>query len=42
MRTPAGEGTLVRVTREKVRVTDLVRHRSVSVRAGHGYLAKDP
>jgi hypothetical protein len=34
------EGTLIRVTRDKVKVTDLVRHRTVSVRVGHTYLAK--
>jgi hypothetical protein len=34
------EGTLIRVTRDKVKVTDLVRHRTVSVRVGHSYLAK--
>ncbi len=32
--------TLVIVTRDKVKVTDLVRHRSVIVRAGHRYRAK--
>jgi hypothetical protein len=36
------EGTLIRVTRDKVRVTDLVRHRTIVVRAGHRYLAKAP
>jgi len=36
------EGTLIRVTRDKVRVTDLVRHRTIVVRAGHSYLAKAP
>jgi hypothetical protein len=34
------EGTLIRVTRDKVKVTDLIRHRSFSVRVGHSYLAK--
>jgi hypothetical protein len=29
------DGTLIKVTRDKVRVTDLVHHRSFSVRAGH-------
>ena len=36
------EGTLVRVTRDKVAVTNLVNHRHVEVRAGHHYLAKAP
>jgi hypothetical protein len=36
------EGTLIRVTRDKVRVTDLVRHRVRIVRAGHSYLVKRP
>jgi len=34
------DGTLVRVRRGVVTVTDLVRHKAVSVRAGHSYLAK--
>jgi DNA-binding beta-propeller fold protein YncE len=33
------EGTLIKVTRDKVEVTDLVRHRHLVVRAGHHYLA---
>jgi DNA-binding beta-propeller fold protein YncE len=36
------EGTLIRVTRDKVRVTNLVRHRSKLVLAGHSLLAKAP
>ena len=36
------EGTLIRVTRDKVRVTNLVTHRHTLVRAGHHYLAKAP
>jgi len=36
------EGTLIRVTRDKVKVTDLVRHRSLTVKAGRRYLAKAP
>jgi hypothetical protein len=36
------EGTLVRVTRDKVAVTNLVNHRHVIVTAGHSYLAKAP
>ncbi len=36
------EGTLIRVTRDKVKVTDLVRHRSRTVKVGHSYLAKAP
>ncbi len=36
------DGTLIRVTRDKVRVTDLVNHRHFSVKAGHQYLAKAP
>ncbi len=35
-------GTLVRVTRDKVAVTNLVNHRHVTVEAGHRYLAKAP
>jgi IPT/TIG domain len=34
------EGTLIRVTRDKVKVTDLVRHRSKIVKVGHSYLAR--
>jgi len=34
------EGTLIRVARDRVKVTDLVRHRTVVVRAGHSYLAR--
>ena len=34
------DGTLVRVRRGVVGVTDLVRHKTVTVRAGHSYLAK--
>jgi hypothetical protein len=34
------DGTLVRVRRGVVSVTDLVRHTTVTVRAGHSYLAK--
>ena len=33
------EGTFIRVTRDRVAVTDLVRHRNISLRAGHSYLA---
>jgi DNA-binding beta-propeller fold protein YncE len=36
------EGTLIRVTRDKVKVTDLVRHRSLTVKAGRRHLAKAP
>lgn len=36
------EGTLVRVTRDKVAVTNLVNHRHVEVKTGHKYLAKAP
>ena len=36
------EGTLIRVTRDRVEVTDFVRHRHVEVRAGHSYLARAP
>ncbi len=36
------EGTLIRVTRDKVLVTDLVRHRHKAVKVGHKYLAKAP
>jgi hypothetical protein len=34
------EGTLIRVTRDRVKVTNLVNHRHASVRAGRQYLAK--
>jgi hypothetical protein len=34
------DGTLIRVTRDKVKVTDIVRHRSTVVRAGHSILVK--
>jgi hypothetical protein len=34
------DGTLIKVTRDKVQVTDLVRHRHLLVRAGHQYLAR--
>jgi hypothetical protein len=34
------EGTVIRVTRDKVKVTDLVRHRSFTVRAGHSVLVR--
>ena len=34
------DGTLVHVRRGVVTVTDLVRHKTVNVRAGHSYLAK--
>ena len=34
------DGTLVRVRRGAVTVTDFVRHKTVTVRAGHSYLAK--
>jgi IPT/TIG domain len=36
------EGTLIRVTRDKVLVSDLVRHRHKTVKVGHSYLAKAP
>jgi DNA-binding beta-propeller fold protein YncE len=36
------EGTLIKVTRDKVAVTDLVNHRHVEVRTGHHFLAKAP
>jgi hypothetical protein len=34
------EGTLILATRDRVQVTDLVRHRPIEVDAGHIYLAK--
>lgn len=34
------DGTLIRVTRDRVKVTNLVRHRSFIVRAGHSALVK--
>lgn len=36
------EGTLIRVTRDKVAVTNLVNHRHIEVKKGHKYLAKAP
>lgn len=36
------DGTSIRVTRDKVAVTNLVTHRHVLVRVGHTYLAKAP
>jgi hypothetical protein len=36
------DGTLVKVTRDKVAVTNLVNHRHVEVKTGHHYLAKAP
>jgi DNA-binding beta-propeller fold protein YncE len=36
------DGTLIRVTRDKVAVTNLVNHRRVEVKTGHKYLAKAP
>jgi hypothetical protein len=36
------DGTLIRVTRDKVAVTNLVTHRHVMVTVGHPYLAKAP
>ncbi|MFZ2051016.1 MAG: IPT/TIG domain-containing protein [Solirubrobacteraceae bacterium] len=36
------EGTLIRVTRDKVAVTNLATHKHVEVRTGHHYLAKAP
>jgi hypothetical protein len=36
------DGTLIRVTRDKVAVTNLVTHRHVLVQVGHSYLATAP
>jgi len=36
------EGTLIRVTRDKVAVTNLVKRKHVEVKTGHKYLAKAP
>jgi FG-GAP repeat len=36
------DGTMIRVTRDKVAVTNLVTHRHVLVKVGHSYLAKAP
>lgn len=36
------DGTLIRVTRDKVAVTNLVNHHHVEVKTGHKYLAKAP
>jgi IPT/TIG domain len=36
------EGTFIKVTRDKVKVTNLVRHKSVMVKVGHSYLARAP
>jgi hypothetical protein len=35
-------GTLIRVSSDRVAVTNLVNHRRVTVKAGHSYLAKAP
>jgi hypothetical protein len=36
------EGTLIRVTRDRVTVTNLVNHRHNTLKAGHRYLSKAP
>jgi hypothetical protein len=36
------DGTLIHVSTDKVRITDFRRHRHVTVKAGHSYLAKAP
>ncbi len=36
------DGTLIRVTRDRVAVTNLVNHHHLTVKAGHHYLAKAP
>jgi hypothetical protein len=36
------DGTLIRVATDRVKVTNLVNHRHVTVTAGHSYLAKAP
>jgi hypothetical protein len=36
------DGTLIRVTRDKVAVTNLVTHRHLTVKVGHSYLASAP
>jgi DNA-binding beta-propeller fold protein YncE len=36
------DGTLIKVTRDKVKVTNLVRHKVLTVKIGHQYLAKAP
>jgi len=36
------DGTLIRVTRDKVAVTNLVNHHHSTVKVGHSYLAKAP
>jgi len=36
------DGTLIRVTRDKVLVTNLVNHHHLIVKSGHSYLAKAP
>jgi hypothetical protein len=36
------DGTLIRVTRDKVAVTNLVNHHRLTVKVGHTYLAKAP
>lgn len=36
------EGTLIKVTRDEVAVTNLVNHKHVEVKTGHHYLAKAP
>jgi hypothetical protein len=36
------DGTLIHVATDKVRVTNFVNHKHVTVKAGHTYLAKAP
>jgi hypothetical protein len=36
------DGTLIKVQQHSVQVTDLVKHKTVLVRAGHQYLARAP
>jgi hypothetical protein len=36
------DGTYIKVTRDRVAVTNLVNHHHVEVRTGHHYLAKAP
>jgi hypothetical protein len=40
--TRSSSSTLIKVTRDKVAVTNLVNHRHKTVKAGHSYLAKAP
>ena len=35
-------GTLIKVSTDRVRITNLLTHKKITVKAGHSYLAKAP